>query len=129
MVHHSGSGVVQVIVYLETGTGKTLIGALLAKHFLDENRSTNGASEGRPQNIVCLEPTTILVGQQASVFRKVVQVPVGEYTGSHGVDSWSREKWEAEYRFRSFSSEQFSWHANCPGFLLLEVLGAQVPQM
>jgi endoribonuclease Dicer len=89
--------IVQVIVYLETGTGKTLIAALLVKHFLDKER-TNGGSQDRPRNIVCLEPKAMLVEQQAAVFRKVVQVPVGEYTGSHGVDSWTAQKWEEEYR-------------------------------
>lgn len=86
----------QVIVYLETGTGKTLIAALLVKHFVDMEK---GQPHEAPRNIVCLVPTSILVEQQAAVFRKTVQVGVGEYTGNHGVDSWTPDLWEQEYKY------------------------------
>jgi Type III restriction enzyme, res subunit len=56
---------VQVIIYLDTGAGKTLISVFLAKHILDtldrNNLSTDGA-------VVFLVPTVLLVQQQASYF-------------------------------------------------------------
>lgn len=57
-----------------------------------------GQEHDTPRSIVCLVPTSILVEQQAAVFRKTVQVGVGEYTGNHGVDSWTPEHWDEEYR-------------------------------
>eukprot|EP00892_Ulva_mutabilis_P005977 jgi/Ulvmu1/3751/UM174_0008.1 len=78
-----------VIVYLETGSGKTLIAALLAKHFIDGH----GAKV-----IFMMVPTKLLVGQQAELFRTYVADNIGEYTGDRGVDGWNQEQWREEMR-------------------------------
>lgn len=80
----------QVIVFLETGTGKTLIAALLVKHFVDK-------TPGPGSNIVCLVPTALLVTQQAAVFQRTVKAKVGQYTGDMGVDSFSKARWAQEF--------------------------------
>ena len=92
----------QVIIYLDTGAGKTLVAALLAKHQIAYHNRPTGAAAGAScvsslkKRVVCLVPTTILVAQQAAVFRQYVAQSVGEYTGSMGVDAWSRERWLEE---------------------------------
>lgn len=80
----------QVIVFLETGTGKTLIAALLIKHFADADREGNS-------NIVLVVPTALLVSQQAAVLQASIAGVVGQYTGDMGVDNWGREKWAREF--------------------------------
>jgi replicative superfamily II helicase len=87
---------VQIIIYLDTGAGKTLVAALLAKHqiALRHNVEAN-------KRVVCLVPTTILVAQQAAVFRKYVAQSIGEYTGDMGVDAWSPEKWREQIEYAS----------------------------
>lgn len=82
----------QIIIYVDTGAGKTLVAALLAKHHI----ATNGDGQRQSRRVVCLVPTTILVAQQAAVFRKYVAHSVGEYTGDMGVDRWSANKWQEE---------------------------------
>lgn len=56
----------QIIIYLDTGAGKTLVAALLAKHQIAKQYN-----QDRNKTVVCLVPTTILVSQQAAVFRCV----------------------------------------------------------
>lgn len=87
----------QIIVYLDTGAGKTLVAAMLAKHQMAvrDNREHS-------RRVVCLVPTAILVTQQAGVFRRYVAQNVGEYTGDMGVDMWKPEKWCQEIECASF---------------------------
>jgi endoribonuclease Dicer len=85
---------VQVIIYLDTGAGKTLVAALLAKHQIAVH---NGTSSDH-KRVVCLVPTTILVAQQAAVFRRYVAQRIGEYTGAMGVDAWQPSDWQKEIR-------------------------------
>lgn len=51
---------------------------------------------GHERRVVCLVPSTILVAQQAAVFRQYVAAAIGEYTGDMGVDAWSRARWHLE---------------------------------
>jgi superfamily II DNA or RNA helicase len=85
---------VQIIIYLDTGAGKTLVAALLAKHQIAWHHDTSSDHK----RVVCLVPTTILVAQQAAVFRRYVAQAIGEYTGAMGVDAWQPSDWQKEIR-------------------------------
>lgn len=101
----------QVIIYLDTGAGKTLVAALLAKHqiALHQNASPSthdsadagqgSVGQGTQKRVFCLVPTTILVAQQAAVFRQYVAQSIGEYTGDMGVDAWEPDKWRQEIEY------------------------------
>ena len=100
----------QVIIYLDTGAGKTLVAALLAKHqiALHQNLSPSthdsadagqGSAGHTQKRVFCLVPTTILVAQQAAVFRQYVAQSIGEYTGDMGVDAWEPDKWRQEIEY------------------------------
>ena len=45
---------------------------------------------------MCVVPTTILVAQQAAVFRRHVSVGVSEFTGARKVEPWTKERWRDE---------------------------------
>ena len=95
----------QVIVYLETGTGKTRIAALLIKHFLntvDELARPDDESQTaeNPKNVIFLVPAVILVAQQAVQVNDVVngKQKAGMYNGDKGVDAWDRARWTKEFQ-------------------------------
>ena len=79
-------------MYLETGTGKTLIAACLVKQ---------SATRFPKQNVAVLVPTALLVSQQAKEIRRVYSEPVGEYTGDRGVDNFDTARWQREFRYTS----------------------------
>lgn len=83
-----------------TGTGKTLIAVMLVKHYADtySKLAADVAPATEPKIVVCVVPTTVLVAQQAAVFRRHVNVGVGEYTGRTKVDRWAKQRWSAEAR-------------------------------
>ena len=92
-------------MYLETGTGKTRIAALLIKHFLntvdelarpdDESQTAENA-----KNVIFLVPTAILVAQQAVQVDDVVngKQKAGMYNGEKGVDAWDSARWAKEFQ-------------------------------
>lgn len=88
----------QVICYLETGSGKTLIACMLVKHFVHTHRI--GTDDG--PKAFFLVPTVLLVEQQAKVLDEHVPEHarsgdrVGMYSGRSGVDSWTDARWQAE---------------------------------
>jgi hypothetical protein len=93
----------QVIAYLETGTGKTLIAVLLINYYIES--VPRPLAEAGPSDatdlkrmVVCLVPTVILVAQQAGVFRRYSKHNVREYLGSKGIDEWDRQRWNKERR-------------------------------
>lgn len=51
---------------------------------------------GPVQAVICVVPTTILVAQQAAVFRRHINVGVSEFTGSRKVEPWTKERWREE---------------------------------
>lgn len=61
----SACAAAQVIVYLATGAGKTLIAVLLTKHILDSQSRDGLCTDG---TVVFLAPTVLLVSQQAAYF-------------------------------------------------------------
>lgn len=89
----------QVIAFMDTGTGKTLVAVMLVRHFADmHTRQMKAGVPTRRRIVVCLVPTKILVAQQAAAFRRHTNVAVGEYSGATGVDAWSSERWAREFK-------------------------------
>jgi|APGre2960657444_1045066.scaffolds.fasta_scaffold00845_6 hypothetical protein len=76
---------------LPTGSGKTLIAALLIGHYA--NAIEAARARGRRCHLLFLAPTKLLVKQQVSVLRATTPLQVDEYTGDAGVDFWSASEW------------------------------------
>uniref|UniRef100_A0A803L442 Uncharacterized protein n=1 Tax=Chenopodium quinoa TaxID=63459 RepID=A0A803L442_CHEQI len=79
------------IVYLETGSGKTLIAVMLLRsyaYFLRRPTQSNIA--------VFLVPTVVLVKQQAEVIELHTDLKVGKYWGDMGVDFWDAAIWQKQ---------------------------------
>ncbi|KAJ3069775.1 hypothetical protein HDU98_007161 [Podochytrium sp. JEL0797] len=81
------------IVVLPTGSGKTLISLLLIKHVheIDYERGMKRIS-------VFLAPQIPLVSQQTNYLRQNCDFKVRMYHGELGVDGWTQEAWEAEFK-------------------------------
>lgn len=122
-------GLVQVIAYLETGTGKTLIAVLLISYYIESVPRPMAANVQPPdaemlkRMVICLVPTVILVAQQAGVFRRYSKHSVREYLGAKGIDEWDRERWNKERRCAPFralcvsrmdcTTREYSLRAGC----------------
>ncbi|KAK7303573.1 hypothetical protein RJT34_14482 [Clitoria ternatea] len=78
------------IVFLETGSGKTLIAIMLLRSYAHYLRKPS------PFIAVFLVPTVVLVRQQAEVLRMHTDLKVGMYWGAMGVDHWQGAIWEQE---------------------------------
>ena len=109
-------------MYLETGTGKTRIAALLIKHFLntvDELARPDDDSQTAEisKNVIFLVPTAILVAQQAVQVDDVVhgKQKAGMYNGEKGVDAWDRARWAKEFQC---AARQLTADAPLPACLL-----------
>ncbi|GAB2277169.1 hypothetical protein Dimus_011876 [Dionaea muscipula] len=78
------------IVYLETGSGKTLIAIMLLRLYSHLIR--------KPSSYIAvfLVPTVVLVGQQAGAIRMSLDLKVGEYYGEMNVDYWDAAIWNKE---------------------------------
>ncbi|KAJ3221063.1 hypothetical protein HK099_003801 [Clydaea vesicula] len=118
-----------VIAYLDTGAGKTLVSILLMDHFsqpliqIDMNEHFNSIrdktnlnlieinpdvlrqslSQPQPKKIVFLVPTILLVSQQASKVKMNTNLEVGEYTSEEvsSVSSWDAVGWLNEFSKRN----------------------------
>ena len=87
----------QIIAFMDTGSGKTLIAVMLVRHFADKYiQAVKAGIPTRRKLVVCLVPTRILVAQQAAVFRRHTNLSVGECFGVSGLDSWGKERWAQE---------------------------------
>lgn len=77
-----------------------MIAVMLVKHYADTygKLAADAALAAESKVVVCVVPTTVLVAQQATVFRRHVNVGVGEYTGRSRVDKWGKQRWSAEAR-------------------------------
>ncbi len=82
----------QVVALLPTGSGKTLIAALLVSHYANTLEAERAA--GRRCHVVFLAPTKLLVQQQAEVLSALTPLSVGVYSGDVGVDFWSAQEWK-----------------------------------
>ena len=83
----------QIAVHLPTGSGKTLIAALLVVHYADA--VVAASRRGGASRVVFLCPTKTLVEQQAGALRATVPLRVRSLTGDDGLDAWSAAQWAA----------------------------------
>jgi replicative superfamily II helicase len=76
------------IVYLETGTGKTLIATMLLQSIAHRIRKPS-------RNIaVFLGPTVCLIQQQGGEIEKFTDLKVGMFWGDMNADTWKCETWQ-----------------------------------
>ena len=68
-----------IIAFLPTGTGKTLISTLLIKHY---------AIQDTKKNIIFLAPTVPLVNQQAEYIKEQTNLSAEPYSGDEAKDVW-----------------------------------------
>eukprot|EP01025_Chloroclados_australasicus_P016378 TRINITY_DN1818_c1_g4_i1.p1 TRINITY_DN1818_c1_g4~~TRINITY_DN1818_c1_g4_i1.p1 ORF type:complete len:771 (+),score=55.34 TRINITY_DN1818_c1_g4_i1:110-2422(+) len=79
-----------LLVFLDTGTGKTLIAALLIKTLMSQATSKRKIA-------IFLAPTRYLVQQQYQVLQtNLSQYSISMYTGDSVKSSWDAQKWEQE---------------------------------
>ncbi|TMW86618.1 hypothetical protein EJD97_021111 [Solanum chilense] len=78
------------IVYLETGSGKTLIAIMLLRSYAYLLRKPS------PYIAVFLVPTVVLVTQQGDSLMMHTDLKVGKYWGEMGVDYWDAATWQRQ---------------------------------
>ncbi|KAG5574723.1 hypothetical protein H5410_054857 [Solanum commersonii] len=78
------------IVYLETGSGKTLIAIMLLRSYAYLLRKPS------PYIAVFLVPTVVLVTQQGDALMMHTDLKVGKYCGGMGVDYWNAATWQQQ---------------------------------
>ncbi|KAK6775177.1 hypothetical protein RDI58_026178 [Solanum bulbocastanum] len=78
------------IVYLETGSGKTLIAIMLLRSYACLFRKPS------PYIAVFLVPTVVLVTQQGDALIMHTDLKVGKYCGKMGVDYWNAATWQQQ---------------------------------
>ncbi|KAJ9703323.1 hypothetical protein PVL29_004924 [Vitis rotundifolia] len=78
------------IVFLETGSGKTLIAIMLLRYYAHLLRKPS------PFIAVFLVPQVVLVPQQAEAVKTHTDLKVGTYWGDMGVDFWDAATWRKE---------------------------------
>ncbi|CAK9167068.1 unnamed protein product, partial [Ilex paraguariensis] len=78
------------IVFLETGSGKTLIAIMLLRSYAYLLRKP------LPYIAVFLVPTVVLVTQQAEAVKMNTDLKVGKYWGEMGVDYWDAATWKQQ---------------------------------
>jgi endoribonuclease Dicer len=84
------------IAVLDTGSGKTLIAALLLRHVIDEEleRRANG---GDKRIAFFLVDSVALVFQQYAVLKCNLNHKMEQFCGDMGCDLWSKELWEKHF--------------------------------
>ncbi|XP_059442582.1 endoribonuclease Dicer homolog 2-like isoform X2 [Corylus avellana] len=78
------------IVFLDTGSGKTLIAIMLLRSYAYLLRKPS------PFIAVFLVPQVVLVSQQAEAVKMHTDLNVGTYCGDMGVDFWDAATWKEE---------------------------------
>eukprot|EP00257_Ricinus_communis_P014560 XP_015572262.1 endoribonuclease Dicer homolog 2 isoform X1 [Ricinus communis] len=78
------------IVFLETGSGKTLIAIMLLRSYAHLLRKPS------PFIAVFLVPQVVLVKQQAEAVETHTDLTVGKYWGEMGVDFWDAGSWKQQ---------------------------------
>ncbi|KZS14290.1 Uncharacterized protein APZ42_020395, partial [Daphnia magna] len=81
------------VVYLPTGSGKTMIAVLLIRDMAAQVKKP--LTEGG-RRIIFLVPTVVLAKQQSSYIRRHTCLEIGEYYGELGVDLWRGDRWTKE---------------------------------
>lgn len=80
------------IVFLETGSGKTLIAVMLLRSY------AHAITKPSDHIAVFLVPTVVLVHQQAQVLEMHTNLKVGKFWGDMGVDFWDAATWNDKLR-------------------------------
>jgi endoribonuclease Dicer len=75
---------VQVIIYLDTGSGKTFVAVLLIKFLHGQAEARHRAAHGPRPLAVFMAPTVQLVEQQANVLKCQLDLRVSKYEISVG---------------------------------------------
>ncbi|XP_028968970.1 endoribonuclease Dicer [Galendromus occidentalis] len=83
-----------VIICLGTGTGKTLVSALLIKELLHQTRER---LENGGRRSVFLAPTVPLVQQQTAYLKRHLNASVASFVGAMRVDDWTGTQWWQEF--------------------------------
>ncbi|KAM7274213.1 hypothetical protein ACFE04_028877 [Oxalis oulophora] len=78
------------LVYLETGSGKTMISIMLLRSYSHLIRKPS------PFFAVFLVPKVVLVTQQAKAIQMNSDLKVGKYWGDMGVDFWDAAMWRRQ---------------------------------
>lgn len=78
------------IVFLDTGSGKTLIAIMLLRSYAYRLRKPSTSVA------VFLVPTVVLVSQQAKALEAHADLKVGMYYGDMGVDFWDAATWKQQ---------------------------------
>ncbi|XP_057429681.1 endoribonuclease Dicer homolog 2-like isoform X2 [Lotus japonicus] len=78
------------IVFLDTGSGKTLIAIMLLRSYAYRLRKPSTSVA------VFLVPTVVLVSQQAKALEAHTDLKVGMYYGDMGVDFWDAATWKQQ---------------------------------
>ena len=79
---------------LPTGSGKTLISALLVAHYADSIVAA-AQRDGPRTRVLFLCPTKTLAQQQTGALQAAVPLRVRCLTGDDGIDVWSAAQWAA----------------------------------
>ncbi|GMH07608.1 hypothetical protein Nepgr_009448 [Nepenthes gracilis] len=79
------------IVFLETGSGKTLIAIMLLRFYAHLLKKPSS-----PYIAIFLVPTVVLVTQQAESISMHTDLKVGKYWGEMGVDFWDAATWKEQ---------------------------------
>lgn len=84
------------IAVLDTGSGKTLIAAMLIRHVLQQEYVDR--DQGRPKKMIffLVNTVTLVFQQHAMLAHNLDQDKIGRFCGSMGADSWGRQTW-SEY--------------------------------
>ncbi|KAK3016706.1 hypothetical protein RJ639_005644, partial [Escallonia herrerae] len=87
------------IVYLETGSGKTLIAIVGSRDRAIMLLRSYARLLRKPSQFIAvfLVPTVVLVTQQADAVEMHTDLKVGKYWGAMGVDYWDAATWKQQY--------------------------------
>ncbi|KAK1365543.1 Helicase ATP-binding domain-containing protein [Heracleum sosnowskyi] len=105
------------IVFLETGSGKTLISIMLLRSYAHCLR--------KPSSLlaVFLVPTVVLVSQQAEVIETHTDLKVGKFWGEMGVDFWNAADWKKQQEFEVLvMTPQILLNSSRHSFIKLETI-------
>ncbi|KAI3880460.1 hypothetical protein MKX03_031011 [Papaver bracteatum] len=84
------------IVFLETGSGKTLIAIMLLRNYAHLLGKRLSSPSQHHYIAVFLVPTVVLVTQQARAVERHTDLKVGKLWGDLGVDFWDAATWEQQ---------------------------------
>ncbi|KAI9797134.1 MAG: Dicer-like protein 1 [Piccolia ochrophora] len=85
------------IAVLDTGSGKTLIAALLLKHVLDQELEDRGTGKVHRTAFFLVDCVT-LVFQQYAVLECNLDQPIERFCGDMGCPLWNRQTWEKHFK-------------------------------